>query len=129
MSRNTLFFREWFVVFFVFLSGALVFLSSASCIFDFPGGNVFLRSDVFLGPVEHKKIQVEVSGEVEHPGIYEVFEGDTVKSVLEMAGLTSFSDRKAYQSRKVLLASCKIHVPEKNSKKSKKREEKKMALR
>lgn len=129
MLKNNLFFREWLVVFVVFLSGALVFLSSANYSFNFSDGDGFCETRMAPGPVDQKKIQVEVSGEVDSPGVYEVIAGATVKSVLERVGLKSSADKRSCNVKKILLTSCKIHVLEKNSKKSKKREEKKIALR
>ena len=128
MSKNNLFFREWFVVFVVFLSGALIFLSSANYSFDFSEES-FRKIKAQQGPLDQKKILVDVSGEVDFPGVYEVTAGTSIKSILEQAGLKSSADKRTFQARKILLASCKIHILEKKNKKSKKKEEKKIALR
>ncbi len=70
-----------------------------------------------------KKIQVTVDGAVEYPGVYRVSPGVSIGSVLELAGFTSRSDRAALYLKKTLLSSCELHVPEKISKKEKKKKQ------
>ena len=125
MHKDNLFFREWFIVFVVILFGSLVFFSSVNCSFDFSEKKHFCCEGAVQGPLDQKKIQVEVSGDVDSPGIYEVVIGTNVKSVLEKAGLRSSSDRRRIQAKKILLTSCKIHIFEKTAGKIKKEKKRK----
>jgi hypothetical protein len=106
--------REWVVCFFVFLS--VIFLFSVSSPVE---ERVFL--DCARGEELKEKVKVGISGAVLNPGEYEVGAGASLKKVLDEAGFTSFADRKALYSKKTILNSCEVFVPDKNTAKKVKR--------
>lgn len=115
---NRLFFREWVAVCFVLCVGVFLALS------NWGGSRLsFFKAQKLLieGALCETKIQIEVSGAVSHPGVYEVDSGVNLKFVLDRAGLLAKADRKSLYSKKVLLESCQVHVPEKIRRKKEKR--------
>ena len=115
---SKLFFREWVAVFFVLCLGIFLALSNwGECKLHFFKAQDSLSKEF----VERKKIQVEVSGAVGRPGVYEVDSGVSLKFVLGKACVLSRADKKSLYSKKVLLESCQVHVPEKISRKREKR--------
>ena len=108
-----MFFREWFVVFFVACFIGVIFLSQVFSCKLMPLGS--------CRPVNPPKIEVQVSGAVQRPGVYEVELGSTLQSILGLARLKKSADRSALYLKKKVLGSCSIIVPEKKCRKSKKK--------
>lgn len=117
MKNDRLFFREWFVVFLVALIAFLLVFSQNSLVSY--GG--FGKKKGFCTVSDRKKIQITVSGAVEFPGVYDVDSGISIGSILELAKLKSSADKKALYVKKTVFNSCKLQVPEKISKKEKKK--------
>ncbi|MES2199195.1 MAG: hypothetical protein V4489_03395 [Chlamydiota bacterium] len=86
----------------------IIFLFSVSS----SQGRRMLQEDVGLEG-QREKVKVVISGAVLRPGEYEVEVGSSLKKVLSRAGFRSFADKKAIYSKKILLNSCEIFVPEK----------------
>lgn len=117
-ASNRLFFREWVAVCSVLCLGVFLALS------NWGGSQLsFFKAQKLLveGALCETKIQVQVSGAVMHPGVYEVNAGVNLKFILDKAKLLSKADRKGLYSKKVLLESCQVHVPEKIRRKREKR--------
>ncbi len=109
-----MFFREWFAVFCLFCFAASLFFVA-----NFSSN----PTDLFCKTSPLSKIQVEVLGAVERPGVYEVEVGSSIRSILAQAGIKKTADRQRVNLKKKLLTSCRLNVPEKNLKKSKKKKE------
>ena len=103
-----MFFREWFVVFCFFCFAASLFFVA-----NFSSN----PPDLFCKSRPLSKIQVEVLGEVERPGVYEVEVGSSIRLILAQAGIKKTADRQRVNLKKKLLTSCKLSVPEKKFKK------------
>lgn len=110
MEKEKIIFREWFICLSVLFS--IVFLFSVSG----PTERGLVQEVEQDGELK-EKVKVFVSGAVLRPGEYEVDVGSSLKSVLVRAGFTSFADKKALYSKKTVLNSCEVFVPEKSVKK------------
>ncbi len=108
-----MFFREWFIVFIVASFIGVVFLAQS-----------FSSRTLSLNPCDYvptKIIKVEVSGAVLNPGLYEVLLGTSIQSILQMAQPARNADKTGLYLQKKLLGSCSLFVPEKKSRKNKKK--------
>lgn len=113
--QKGLHFKEWLsVCLLLFLS--VFFLISNWGIYTLKLQKVRERS-FFEKPV----IQVSITGAVCSPGVYEVEAGTSLKSVLGKARPMKEADKQFLYTKKTLLTSCSVHVPEKTCKKREKR--------
>lgn len=108
-----LLFREWVVI--VVVVGLIASLVAISCLTTVRQGKRLSQSIEQI----HKAlvIEVEIEGAVEYPGIYYYPPGVQLKEVLKEACLTKEADRKAVDSKKVLLHSEKFLIPHKKNRK------------
>ncbi len=109
-----MFFREWFAVFCVLCFIATLFLAE-----EFPCKSLFQVGQ----PAEIQKIQVEILGAVERPGMYEVEVGSSLLELVSRAGLKKTADKGALYLKKRVLNSCSVTVPEKKCRKSRKKKQ------
>lgn len=108
--KERLAFREWIICVTSVLSVAFLFVISFS-----PDRRNVQEN---VKNIDHlKKITVVVSGAVVNPGRYEVEVGTSLKKVLDKVGFRVSADKKSLYSKKTLLNSCEVFVPEKNVKK------------
>ena len=68
--------------------------------------------------VQPARIRVDIFGEVERPGLYEVEVGTSIGALLKKVGVKKTGDCKALYLKKKLLHSCSLVVPEKKYQKS-----------
>ena len=109
-----MFFREWFAVFCVVCFIATLFLAEV-----FPIKTLFWE-----GKSEGlQKIQVEILGAVERPGVYEVEVGASLLEIVKRAGLKKTADKGTLYLKKRVLNSCSVTVPEKKCRKSRKKKQ------
>ena len=119
MQQAQLLYREWFVLFL-----ALLFLFFFLCVASPWSLSCFEKAQVVQSEIS--RIRVEVFGEVERPGMYEVEVGTSIRELVKKAGLLRSSDVKAIYGKKTLLRSCVVVV---DSKERQKKEGKKRAIR
>ena len=89
-----MFFREWFAVFCVLCFIATLFLAE-----EFPCKSLFQVGQ----PAEIQKIQVEILGAVERPGMYEVEVGSSLLELVSRAGLKKTADKEVSNFRERFL--------------------------
>lgn len=111
-KKSGLFFREWFFFLSIILFIFSVFLSSFSGVFRSPSSFVELEGGGL--------VSVFIEGAVDRPGVYEVVPGDSLKKILNGAGLRSVADKKLIYMKKTVLGSCEIQVSDKKKKKKRK---------
>lgn len=104
-----MFFREWFAVFCVVCFITTLFLAE-----EFPCKSLVQLEE----PAEIQKIQVEILGAVEKPGMYKVEVGSSLLELVRLAGLKKTADKEALYLKKRVLNSCSVTVPEKNVEKA-----------
>lgn len=107
MEKEKITFREWVICLSIVLSGCFLFFVSSP----------LLEGTVLQEYLESGKgketVRVFISGAVLRPGEYEIDVGSSLKRALDRAGFRPIADRKALYSKKILLNSCEIIVPEK----------------
>ena len=108
--KERLAFREWIICVTSVLSVVFLFVISFS-------SNGKYVQEGMKDIDQLKKITVVISGAVLNPGEYEVEIGTSLKKVLDKVGFKVSADRKAVYTKKTLLNSCEVFVPEKNVKK------------
>ncbi len=115
MKKERLAFREWIICVTSVLSVVFLFVISFS-----HSGKYVQEGVKNIGHFE--KITVIISGAVVESGEYEVEVGTSLKKVLDKVDFKVSADKKAIYAKKTLLNSCEVFVPEKNVKKTAKKQ-------
>ena len=112
MKKNQLLIREWLAVALILgLLGSFIVIAHLS--------QVEVKKELINSKIQaanEVKLQIELSGEVERPGIYYVSPGTSLKSILKEAGLTKKADRKQINLKKIFYSSEKIELIAKKKK-------------